>query len=325
MAAVRVAVRRALHDVVGPGQRILVACSGGADSLALAAATAFEAPRYGVSAGCVTVDHGLQEDSAKVALRARDLAAGLGLRPALVREVDVAAGGGPEAAARRARYRALGGAAVETGAAWVLLGHTRDDQAETVLLGLGRGSGPRSVAGMRAADSPWLRPLLDVPRSATRAACAAEGLPVWEDPHNADPRFTRSRLRHELLPLMEDVLGDGVAGALARTAEMLRADLDALDALADDLVRVRLRPATHGDSVRLDAFTGLHPALRTRLVRAWLLDLGVRELTSVHVRATDALVGAWHGQGPVALPGGHAVERVGRTLRLRRMPPSPDR
>ena len=155
----------------------------------------------------------------------------------LIRRVRVGAAGGPEAAARAARYRALADAAGDGTA--VLLGHTLDDQAETVLLGLGRGSGPRSIAGMRPVDGRWLRPLLGVRRETTRAACTAEQLAYRDDPHNADPRFTRVRLRREVLPLLEDTLQGGVAAALARTAELLRDDLDALDDLA-----AALTPAT---------------------------------------------------------------------------------
>ncbi len=138
--------------------------------------------------------------------------------------------GGPEAAARAARYAVLEAA---RGDAPVLLAHTLDDQAETVLLGLGRGSGARSIAGMRVGDPPWYRPLLAERRSLTHAACAELGLTPWDDPHNTDRRFTRVRLRTEVLPLLEDVLGGGVAEALARTAAALREDTDALDDLAD--------------------------------------------------------------------------------------------
>lgn len=315
VAAVRVAVRRALREVAAPGELVLVACSGGADSLALAAATAFEAPRQGVRAGAAVIDHGMQDGSAEVAATASAQVRAMGLDPVLVRRVQVQGGGGPEAAARRARYAALRELARGHGAAWVLLGHTRDDQAETVLLGLGRGSGPRSIAGMRPVDSPWLRPLLAVPRTATWAACQAEGLTPWEDPHNRDPRFTRVRLRREVLPLLEDVLGGGVAAALARTAELVREDLDALDGEAE-----RLSGVLDGDGRPLDASTlaSLPPALRSRVLRAWLAAHGVPDLTSAHLRAVGALVARWHGQGPVSLPCGWAVDRRGDLLRLTR-------
>jgi tRNA(Ile)-lysidine synthase len=224
VAQVRRAVRGALcGDVV-------VACSGGADSLALAAATVFEAPRAGVRAGLVTVDHGLQPGSAEQATRVAQLGYELGFDPVEVVRVDVGADGGPEAAARTARYAALDALASALDAS-VLLGHTLDDQAETVLLGLGRGSGPRSVAGMAVRDGRRLRPFLGLRRATTEAACAALGLTPWRDPHNTDPSFQRARLRHEVLPLLEDVLQGGVVEALGRTAGLLREDLEALDEL----------------------------------------------------------------------------------------------
>jgi tRNA(Ile)-lysidine synthase len=196
----------------------------------------------------------------------------------------------------------------------VLLGHTLDDQAETVLLGLGRGSGPRSLAGMRPVDPPWLRPLLGVRRAATRAACAAEDLPVWDDPHNADPRFARARLRAEVLPLLEDVLAGGVAEALARTADLLREDLDTLDALAR-AVAVAVK-TTAGGEVDAAALAEHPPAVRTRVLRGWLAAGGAPAVTSAHLRAVDALVAGWHGQGPVALPRGLEVRRRSGRLHL---------
>jgi tRNA(Ile)-lysidine synthase len=315
VAQLRLAVRPALTADPTP---VLVACSGGADSLALAAAVAFEAPRAGVPAGAVTVDHGLQPGSAGQAERTADLLRGLGLSPVRVLRADVGADGGPEGAARAARYAALTAAA---GGARVALGHTLDDQAETVLLGLGRGSGPRSVAGMvperTAGGVRWWRPLLGVRRATTRQACADQGLPVWDDPWNADPAYTRSRLRAEVLPLLEEVLGGGVAPALARTAELLRADLDALDGLAAaELPRLC---APGGLDARGAA--ALPSALRTRVLRAWLRAGGVPDLQAVHLAAVDALLTRWHGQGPVGLPGGASAARVSGRLVLR--PPAP--
>ena len=157
------AVRSAVRAVLSSHPCVLVACSGGADSLALAAAVAFEAPRAGVRAGLVTVDHGLQPGSAAVAAQVAGLGYELGLDPVEIVPVTVGRTGGVEAAARDARYAALDAAASALGAA-VLLGHTLDDQAETVLLGLGRGSGPRSIAGMRVIDGHYLRPLLGLRR-----------------------------------------------------------------------------------------------------------------------------------------------------------------
>jgi len=225
------AVRSAVRAVLSSHPVVLVACSGGADSLALAAAVAFEAPRAGVRAGLVTVDHGLQAGSSVIAARVAALGYELGFDPVKIVPVTVGTSGGLEAAARAARYEALDAAAFALDAA-VLLGHTLDDQAETVLLGLGRGSGPRSVAGMRVVDGRYLRPLLGLRRSVTAAACAALGLEPWDDPHNTDPAFQRARIRGEVLPLLEDVLQGGVVEALARTATLLQDDLDALDAWA---------------------------------------------------------------------------------------------
>jgi tRNA(Ile)-lysidine synthase len=308
---VRVAVRRLLTDARAAGlltsNAVAVAVSGGPDSLALAAATAYVAPKLGLRTHGLIVDHGLQAGSAAVAGRAADTLRGLGLTEVRVLPVTVDGPGGMEGAARRARYAALR-AALPAPDALVLLGHTRDDQAETVLLGLGRGSGPRSIAGMRPLDPPWARPLLGVPRTVTVAACARLGLPTWADPHNVDPRFTRVRLRTEVLPLLEDVLSGGVAEALARTATQLREDGAALDEWAAGI-------PVAGREVAVDVLVDLPPSVRRRVLRRWLLAGGVAELTDAHLRAADDLVGCWHGQGEVWLPGGLALRRAhGRLL-----------
>ncbi|WP_422678013.1 tRNA lysidine(34) synthetase TilS [Blastococcus brunescens] len=314
MAELRSAVRPGLRDTREP---VLAACSGGADSLALAAALAFEARDAGVRVGGVTVDHGLQAGSAERADRTAALLRGLGLDPVLVVAAHVGADGGPEGAARAARYVALARAAREHGAR-IALGHTLDDQAETVLLGLGRGSGPRSVAGMvriRQADGVcWWRPLLTVRRATARAACTDQGLPVWDDPWNADPAYTRARLRAEVLPLLEHVLGGGVAPALARTAELLRDDLDALDELA--AAHLALLTSTDGPAV--EEVAGLPTALRRRVLRGWLRAGGVPDLQAVHLVAVDALLVRWRGQGRVDLPGGAGVVRTSGRLVLHR-------
>ncbi|MGW6449035.1 tRNA lysidine(34) synthetase TilS [Lentzea sp. NPDC055074] len=289
VAEIRTAVR-AFLDLVQP-EAVTVAVSGGADSLALAACVGRLVP----GASAVVVDHQLQPGSAEVALRAARQCSELGL-VARVEPVVVSGPGGPEAAARAARYAAL-----RPSAGVVLLGHTLDDQAETVLLGLGRGSGPRSIAGMRAFDAPWGRPLLGVSRAVTRAACAEQGIEVWEDPHNADPSFTRVRLRSEVLPLLETVLQGGVASSLARTAAQLREDCDALDSLAE---------AFAGDCCAVGDIDELPVALRRRVLRTWLIDEGVPELSDSHLRRVDALVSEWRGQGGVWLPGGFVVRRA---------------
>jgi tRNA(Ile)-lysidine synthase len=315
VAQLRSAVRPHLSASSGP---VLVACSGGADSLALAAAVAFEAPRAGVVAGAVTVDHGLQAGSADRAEQTAALLRGLGLAPVRLARAEVGGDGGPEGAARAARYRALAAVAGEDGAC-VALGHTLDDQAETVLLGLGRGSGPRSVAGMvehRTTDGVhWWRPLLGVRRTTTRAACAALELPVWDDPWNVDPAYTRVRLRTEVLPLLDDVLGGGVAPALARTAAQLREDLDALD----DLARAELLRVSGDVGLPAADVAGLPAALRRRVLRGWLRAGAVPDLQAVHLAAVDDLLTRWRGQGRVDLPGGAGVVRTSGRLVL--LPP----
>jgi tRNA(Ile)-lysidine synthase len=296
-----------------PGALVLVGLSGGADSLALAAATAFEAPRGGYRAGAIVVDHGLQAGSAEVAQKAAAQARRLGLDPVLVDRVEVAAGArGPEGEARAARHAAFDRARRSTGAQRILLAHTLDDQAETVLLGLARGSGPSSLQGMRPDTGTLLRPFLGLRRAATRAFCADSGLEPWDDPHNADPSFRRVRVRTRLLPALEDELGPGIAEALARTAEQLREDDEALDGLALEWAQ-ELVSQTDDGAVALDV-RGLAAdpaALRQRIIRLVVsAEFGV-SLSRAHTLAVAELITAWHGQGPLSLPGVRVVRQNG--------------
>ena len=301
------AVVQAVDAALTPADaRLLVACSGGADSLALAAATRQVAERRGLPCAAAVVDHGLQAGSDRVAAGAAAALRGLGLADVVVLPVTVAAAGGTEAAARDARYAALRSAAGNPPAT-VLLGHTRDDQAETVLLGLARGSGPRSLAGMAVRSAGLLRPLLDLPRTTTEQACAELGLQPWSDPHNDDPRFARVRVRRQVLPVLEEALGPGVAAALARTARLARDDADLLDALAAEA-----HPGT--STVDCAELAALPAALRSRLLRRWLAERGAQDVGADHVRAVEALVLAWRGQRGVDLPGGTVARREGRLL-----------
>ncbi|MBO0610998.1 tRNA lysidine(34) synthetase TilS [Myceligenerans salitolerans] len=372
MAQIDPAVRRARSAVRGvlaglpAGSLVLVACSGGADSLALAAALAYEAPRagrsvraraHGVRAGAVVVDHGLQEGSDDVAARAAEQCRGLGLDPVVVRRTAptermgvtggrVPGGPGPEAAARTARYGVLEQVTAETGAEVVLLGHTLDDQAEQVLLGLARGAGARSLAGIPAERGRYRRPFLGLRRTDTEAVCAASGLDHWVDPTNlvpgpgraGDPGDVgaaplRSQVRGIVMPVLEDVLGPGVAEALARSASQLRDDADALDALAADLLaEARVRDVGEsppdgtggalgaGDVVVLDVtvLASVPAAVRRRALRLAAHEVTAAPTTARHVEALDALVVAWGGQGPAHLPGGARVERACGRLFLRR-------
>jgi tRNA(Ile)-lysidine synthase len=293
----RAAVDAFAKTYLATENRWSVALSGGPDSLAL---TAVAAPLRPTTA--LIVDHGLQPDSAAVAETARKQAVALGCVDAQVLCVQVGTDGGPEAAARTARYGALG--AHRDGP--VLLAHTLDDQAETVLLGLGRGSGVRSIAGMRPHDPPWCRPLLGVRRSATHAACRELGLTAWLDPHNSDRRFTRTRLRLEVLPLLEDVLGGGVAEALARTATALREDGDLIDTLA-----AQAQPeVAAGSGLSARALAALPDPVRRRVIRGWLLAGGATGLTDKQIRGVATLVTAWRGQGGVAVGSALRGERL---------------
>ncbi len=295
---IRSAVKNFAKVALPNADRWCVALSGGADSLALTALAAGVLPTT-----ALIVDHGLQSGSAQVAENAREQAMSLGCVDAKVLTVSVGSEGGPEAAARAARYAALGSA---RGGAPVLIGHTLDDQAETVLLGLGRGSGPRSISGIRTYDPPWCRPILHIRRAATEAACAALGVTPWQDPHNADRRFTRSRLRHEVLPLLEDVLGGGVAESLARTATALQEDGVVLDRLTE----YAQPAAADGDGLDAETLASMPVAIRLRVIRSWLLEGGARNLTDKQIRGVDALVVSWRGQGGVAVGSGMRNGRV---------------
>jgi len=233
-------------------------------------------------------------------------------------------GMGPEAAARTARYAVLEEVAQRQasqgqGEVVVLLGHTLDDQAETVLLGLTRGSGGRSLAGMRPGFAMFARPLLGVRRDDTVTACQVEGIDVWEDPHNTDPGFTRVRVRHRVLPVLERELGPGVAQTLARTAESLREDTEFLDALADEAYARLDHP------LPVDELAELPAAIRRRVLRLAALAAGApaAELFRDHVLAVDALVTDWRGQKWIDLPGHvRALRRDARLAFERSSPPS---
>jgi tRNA(Ile)-lysidine synthase len=307
VAAVRLAVRRTLADL-DPGDTVVVACSGGADSLALLAATVFEATEGSWRVIGATVDHGLQDGSAEHADRVAEQMRALGVAESVTARVSVQAPGlGPEAAAREARYAVLAEIAERFSARVVLLGHTLDDQAETVLLGLTRGSGGRALSGMRRAFEVYRRPLLDLTRADTETACLTEGIEFWTDPHNKDQEFTRVRVRTKVLPMLEAELGPGVAATLARTADLLRADTEYLDAVADSALESVLHQGSDGeqDGLSVSALEQLPGAIRTRVLRLAAVRAGAlpAQLFHTHVLAIDRLVTEWHGQKWVELPG----------------------
>ncbi len=316
VAQARLLVRRGLADLPA-GAVVLVGTSGGPDSLALAVATSFVAPRLGLRWGAVVVDHALQQRSDRVAAAAAEQVGRLGADPVRVIRArpGAVAGAGPEASARAARYAALRETAAELEAAAVLLGHTRDDQAETVLLGLARGSGARSLAGMPPRAGLLRRPLLELTREQTTQVCVVERLVPWLDPHNADPAYARSRVRTRVLPLLEEQLGPGVAAALARTAVLLRDDADLLDALAAEVTDA----ASVDGGLLVGVLAAAPPALRRRALRGWALTAGApaTDLNAGHVLAVERLVTGWHGQTGVDLPGRLTADRRGDTLRIR--------
>jgi tRNA(Ile)-lysidine synthase len=312
------AVVQAVDGALDQSDRaLLVACSGGPDSLALAAGAWLVARRRDLPAAAIVVDHGLQPDSAEVAARASGQLRAIGFSQIVVEQVDVelTSGRGPEAAARDARYQAFETHAVRLGAT-TLLGHTLDDQAETVLLGLARGSGARSLAGMAVRSAGYLRPLLQLRRTTTEAMCVELGLDPWQDPHNADLRYARVRVRRNVLPVLEAELGPGVTEALARTAALLGDDADLLDQLAAE---------ADPDTENLDCglLAKLAPALRRRVIRRWLLARGAADVTRRHVLAVESLVLDWRGQQAVQLSAADVVRRDGALqLRVRPMPTS---
>ncbi|HEU4908020.1 MAG TPA: tRNA lysidine(34) synthetase TilS [Propionibacteriaceae bacterium] len=292
--------------------QLVTACSGGADSLALAFSARYVARRRDLKYAAVIIDHGLQPGSAAIADRVRDQLDRIGYHEVIVTAVQVndSAAVGPEAAAREARYRALD-AEARVRSATVMLGHTLDDQAETVLLGLARGSGSRSLAGMAPRAGHFVRPFLRLRRATTKQVCAEVGLDPWQDPHNADPRFTRVRVRETVLPTLEAELGPGVAEALARTAELVRDDNELLDRLAAEASRTA-EGLGGTDTLDCAALESQPPALRRRIIRLWLLTHGLGDLSLRHISAVESLVIDWHGQKAIQIPGATVTRTAGR-------------
>lgn len=315
MADVRRAVRTHLTDLT-PGDLVFVALSGGPDSVALAAAVAFEAPRIGLKAGAIIIDHGLQQGSEEIAQHAATMAKNLGLEPVEVRRVNIVPAAGIEADARTARYEQFEDVVRETGAKAVLLGHSQDDQAETVLLGLTRGAGATSVSGMSPINGIYRRPLLSLRREALRQSCVDQGLEVWDDPHNNDPRFTRVRIRNTVIPLLEKELGPGITEALARTAQHLQEDTIVLDALATEAMP-ETKTNKNTMSVHVTDLENLAPAVRSRVIRKLVSDFNDVSLSSPHTEAINQLITDWHGQGEIHVPT-IRVERQGKTLTFTR-------
>jgi tRNA(Ile)-lysidine synthase len=313
MASASVAIRSAVRpflEKLEAGDTFLVAVSGGADSLALAQALLIESQPLALNAIAITVDHQLQENSHQQAEKVVDQLKEIGYGQVVVKKVVVSTDAGLESGARDARYAALNESVEETKAVKVFLGHTHNDQAETVLLGLARGSGARSLSGMATENGIYLRPLLSISRDETESACNEWGLDFWNDPHNLNTEFTRVKVRREVIPYLEEHLDPGISRALVRSAALLRDDADALDLWAE-------REAT---DLECDRLALLPKAIRTRIIRRAALAAGATpgKLTFEQVGAIDALICAWKGQGEVSLAGGVKVERISGRLSLSR-------
>jgi len=316
IVAIRNAVKPHLARLEA-GDKVLVAVSGGADSLALASAILTESKEFAITPIAVTIDHQLQSGSGAQAEKVENQLKEMGYGKVLLQKVVVTTESGLEAGARDARYQALSACATQEKATKVFLGHTRDDQAETVLLGLARGSGTRSLSGMAIENGIYIRPLLQITREETVLACNEVGVEPWNDPHNGNTEFSRVRVRTEILPVMEEKLGPGIAAALSRSASILRDDADALDAIAQTEI-------SHSDLANLDCehLATLARAIRSRVLRAAIYAAGAPSgsITADHLSGVEALVTSWRGQGPLSLPGGVKVERISGRLSLLAQP-----
>ena len=309
---IRLAVRNCLTSNTKPGQKLLIAVSGGADSLALAAACEFEAKKLGLKIAAAVIDHSLQKDSDKVAAQTAKTLAALGFEEVVVKKIAVGKAGGPEAAARTARYTALETIRQKTKSNFVVLGHTASDQAETVLLGLVRGSGSKSLSGMSEKTGVLLRPLLGIERATTEAFCKDSGIKYWSDPQNKDEKFLRVMIRKHVLPFLEKQLGGSVAASLVRTSDQLREDNTYLESQADKSFKKYAKVSGSGISFDAKALEKLPAAILNRVIKKALDGFG-SESSRTHVLAVSDLVLSWHGQKPLALPGVRVV-RKGNTI-----------
>lgn len=254
----------------------------------------------------VVVDHGLQSESAQITLRTIEQLKKIGFNQIESAKAQVVITDGLEASARRARYQIFNQLIDAYNAKYFLLAHTLNDQAENVLLGLARGSGSRSLSGMAVQNNKFIRPLLKITRSVTKAACIEGGIEIWHDPHNDDERFTRVRVRKNVLPVIENNLGPKIAEALARSSDLLRDDADALDGFAYEFFN-------QVDKLNLEVsdLEKLPKAIRTRVLRLAIYNAGapIGSLSADHINSVESLISQWHGQKEVALPGNVKVLR----------------
>ena len=309
---------RVWFEKLEPNSRVCVGVSGGADSLALAAASKLESNNFAIDLIAVVVDHGLQENSAEIANFAKEQLVKLGYKDIFIGKANVQITDGLEASARRARFKVFQQATETFGANTFLLAHTKNDQAEGVLLGLARGSGTKSLSGMQEVSGIFIRPLLGINRVTTEAACLESKIDFWVDPHNSNEDFTRVRVRENILPLLESEIGPGITDALARSAKILREDATALDEWAERIF-AQLDPS----NIEISVLADLPIAIRSRLFRKAIYALGAPagSIWAAHIEPVEAFVSDWRGQGHTALPGGVKVSRISGRLSLSRTDP----
>lgn len=296
-----------------PNSKVCIGVSGGADSLALAAAAKLESKNFSIDLVSVIVDHGLQANSAEIAEFAKQQLIKLGFEDIFVGRASVQITDGLEASARRARYKVFQQAIETYGPNTFLLGHTKNDQAEGVLLGLARGSGTKSLSGMQEVSGIFVRPLLGIDRATTEIACHESNIEYWVDPHNSNQDFTRVRVRENILPLLENEIGPGIIDALARSAKILREDATALDEWAESVFR-QVKPM----DIEISILDGLPVAVRSRVLRMAIYAAGAPagSISAAHLEPIEAFVSDWRGQGHTSLPGGVKVCRISGRLSL---------
>lgn len=292
-----------LHpDFDGLTAPVIVACSGGPDSVALLVLTA----EAGLEPVAVHIDHGLRADSADEAEVVAEVAERLGVSWRSV-PVDVREGGNLEARARDARYAALRNAAGSLDATAILIAHTADDQAETVLLNLMRGAATTGLGGMAARRDEIARPLLHLRRQDVRALIAERSLPTIDDPTNAEIRWRRAWVRHVGLPTLNRGAQRDLVPVLARQADLAREESDLLDALGRQL----LEAAGGADALQVRVLRDAPIALTRRALRSWL---GVPPSSAAEVERVLAVV---RGECVAAeLAGGRSVRRSEGRLRI---------
>ena len=302
-----------------PYSKVCVGVSGGADSLALAIAAKLESDNFNINLIGVIVDHGLQVESAETAATTRKKLEKIGYTDIFLGKANVILTDGLEASARRARYKVFEQSMETYGAKTFFLGHTKNDQAEGVLLGLARGSGTKSLSGMQEVSGPYIRPFLTIDRSTTEEACREAGIEFWSDPHNIKSEFSRVRVRENILPLIEREIGPGIIDALSRSAKILREDATALDEWAD-AVFSQLNPA----DIEISALSDLPIAVRSRVLRRAIHAAGapIGSISASHLEPIEAYVSDWRGQGHTSLPGGVKVGRISGRLSLSNSQPT---